>query len=47
MRFFARLSPTIDATYFPEHEREQHFVVDFLGLNKFPQPKQLMFSIAQ
>jgi len=47
MRFFARTSPTIDATYLPEHDLEQHFVLDFFGLNKFPQPRQLMFSIVQ
>jgi hypothetical protein len=47
MRFFARDLPTIDATYLLEHDLVQHFALDLLGLNKFPQPRQLMFSIDQ
>jgi hypothetical protein len=47
MRFFARVSPTIVATYLLEHDLEQHFVVFFFGLNEIPQLRQLMFSIEQ
>jgi hypothetical protein len=47
MRFFARVSPTIVATYLPEHDLEQHLVVFLFGLNEIPQLKQLMFSIKQ